>query len=121
MKSTNAGGEAARDAELVLYEFLNMLVRIAFWRANPAFGNWVDKDGDGVKDAEEPTPVPAALSAMLNEVLLPRAKRESSAAFRVKEMQEPSLQAALAKCRPKLQVRPAFVNQLLTRALNPGP
>ena len=28
-------GGGAKDQELVLYEFLNMLVRIAFWRANP--------------------------------------------------------------------------------------
>ena len=28
---------------LVLYEFINMLVRIAFQRANPTFGNFGDK------------------------------------------------------------------------------
>ena len=39
VKGTSDGHEEAKkDAELVLYEFLNMLVRIAFWRANPSFG-----------------------------------------------------------------------------------
>ena len=38
VKGTSDGKEAKKDAELVLYEFLNMLVRIAFWRANPKFG-----------------------------------------------------------------------------------
>ena len=96
VKGTNAGGEAARDAELVLYEFLNMLVRIAFWRANPAFGNWVDKDGDGVKDAVVSVPITAALSSMLNEVILPKAKRETSAAFREAHMKDPALLEVLS-------------------------
>jgi hypothetical protein len=72
-----------------------MLVRIAFWRANPSFGLWVDKDKDGKKDKEEVVPVPFALSNMLNEIILPRAKRENSAAFRQKEMQDPKLLAVL--------------------------
>ena len=71
----------------MLYEFLNMLVRIAFWRANPNFGLHGNKD--------ELTPVPFALSNMLNEIILPRAKRENSAAFRSKEMQDPKLIAVL--------------------------
>ena len=53
VKGTSDGKEAKKDAELVLYEFLNMLVRIAFWRANPSFGLWIDKDKDGKKDKEE--------------------------------------------------------------------
>ena len=71
----------------MLYEFLNMLVRIAFWRANPTFGNHDNK--------EELVPVALALSNMLNEIILPRAKRENSAAFRTKEMQDPKLLAVL--------------------------
>ena len=62
----------------MLYEFMNMLVRIAFWRANPNFGLHGNKD--------ELVPVPFALSSMLNEIILPRAKRENSAAFRNKEI-----------------------------------
>ena len=89
IKGKSDGTEAKKDAELVLYEFIGMLVRIAFWRCNPSFGNFVDKDGDGKKDAEEFLPVPACLSKMLNEVILPHAKRENSGAFRDKQMQDP--------------------------------
>merc|ERR1740138_921469 len=103
VKGTSDGKEAKKDQELVLYEFLNMLVRIAFWRANPTFGNWVDKDKDGKKDKEEFAPVAFALSNMLNEIILPRAKRENSAAFRVKEMQDPKLIAVLDSYKPKLK------------------
>ena len=46
--------KATKDLELVLYEFIAMLVRISFWRANPTHGNF------GVTD--EVVPVPAALS-----------------------------------------------------------
>ena len=93
--TTSAGYEAKKDQELNLQEFLNMLVRIAFWRANPTFGNFIDKDGDGKKDKEEVVPVAFALSNMLNEIILPRAKRENSAAFRQKEMQDPKLLAVI--------------------------
>ena len=103
VKGTSDGKEAKKDAELVLYEFLNMLVRIAFWRANPKFGNWVDKDGDGKMDKQEVVPVPYALSNMLNEIILPRAKRENSAAFRNKEMQDPKLLAVLETYKLKLK------------------
>ena len=103
IKGGSDGTEVKKDQELVLYEFLNMLVRIAFWRANPSFGLWKDKDGDGVKDAEEVVPVPQALSIMLNELVLPTAKRENSAAFRTKEMKDPLVRAALSSYRPKLK------------------
>ena len=103
VKGGTDGVEVAKDQELVLYEFLNMLVRIAFWRANPRFGLWVDKDKDGKKDAEEVVPVPLALSEMLNNIVLPRAKRENSAAFRQKEMREPVVRSALHAVRPKLK------------------
>ena len=93
-----------KDAELVLYEFLVVLIRIAFWRANPTFGNWVDKDGDGKMDKNEDfVPVPLALSQMLNDHVLPKAKRENSAAFREKEMKEASVKTALTTWRPKLK------------------
>ena len=91
VKGTSDGREAKKDQELVLYEFLNMLVRIAFWRANPNFGLHGNKD--------ELVPVPFALSNMLNEIILPRAKRENSAAFKNKEMQDPKLLAVLDSVR----------------------
>ena len=54
-------------------------------------------------DREECVPVPLALSEMLNDLILPRAKRENSAAFRQKEMQDPKLLAVLDSCKPKLK------------------
>ena len=83
IKGTNDGKEAKKDAELVLYEFIGMLVRIAFWRENPSFGLFGNKD--------ELIPVPAALSRCLNEIILPKAKRETSGEFRTKQMQDPEL------------------------------
>ena len=53
------------------------------------------QDGEG---QEELVPVPFALSVMLNEIILPRAKRENSAAFREKEMKDPSVAGARRRC-----------------------
>ena len=83
----NKGGETKKDAELVLYEFISMLVRISFWRCNPTFGNFGDKS--------ELIPVAAALQKVLNEVILPNAKRETSGAFREKQMQDAELLAVV--------------------------
>ena len=47
--------------------------------------------------------MPLALSNMLNEIILPRAKRENSAAFRAKEMQDPKLIATLETYKLKLK------------------
>ena len=99
---SKAVGET-KDQELVLYEFLAVLVRVAFWRANPRFGLWVDKDGDGKKDAEQVVPVAQALSTMLNERILPRARRENSATFRSQQMRDPGLLAVIKAYEPKLQ------------------
>ena len=74
---------------------MNMLVRIAFWRANPNFGLHGNKD--------ELVPVPFALSNMLNEIILPRAKRQNTAAFRNGEMQDPKLLAVLDSYKMKLK------------------
>ena len=84
-----------KDAELVLYEFFAMLVRISFWRCNPSFGLF------GVKD--EIIPVPAALSQVLTEVILPTAKRETSAQFRDTMMRDEGVLKALEAGREKLR------------------
>ena len=104
VKGNNDGTEAVKDQELVLYEFLALLVRLAFWRASPGFGLWVDKDGDGIKDKEEPVAVPLALSSMLNEVILPRAKRENSAEFRETHMKDAALLEVLGSYDSKLEM-----------------
>jgi len=94
MASMSEPNDAVKDAKLVLWEFLNMLVRIAFWRANPNFGLFGNKDPVVL--------VPLALSDMLNNVILPNAKRENSAEFRTKEMRDPALKAVLEEYKPKL-------------------
>jgi len=78
----------------VLYEFIAMLVRISFWRANPTFGNFGDKS--------EVVSVPGALSQVLNEIILPTAKRETSAQFRDTAMKDEGIIRALADGREKL-------------------
>jgi hypothetical protein len=83
IKGKNDGTEAKKDAELVLYEFIGMLVRISFWRCNPKFGTFGNND--------EVLAVPACLSKVLNEIILPKAKRETSGQFRTKHMQDPAL------------------------------
>ena len=88
--TTSSGQEAKKDQELNLQEFLNMLVRISFWRANPSFGLHDNKS--------ELVPVALAVSNVLNEIILPNAKRENSAEFRVKEMQDPKLISVLESC-----------------------
>ena len=67
VKGGNDGQEVEKDAELVLYEFVALLVRIAFQRANPTFGNFGNK--------RAVVPVVEATTAMLeNEVLHARAR-----------------------------------------------
>ena len=68
-----------------------------FWRCNPSFGLF------GIKD--EIKPVPMALSEVLNEVILPKAKRETSAQFRDSAtggMKDPGVIDALKKGREKV-------------------
>ena len=51
----------AANHELVLYEFMSLLVRIAFQRANPTFGNFNSK--------KPVVPVPDALQAIRRELM----------------------------------------------------
>ena len=90
-----APGDAKRDQELVLYEFIALLVRIAFWRSNPNFGLHGNKD--------ELVPVPAALHTVLTEIILPRAKRDTAAQFRDKYMGTADVQAVLASYSDRLR------------------
>jgi len=109
----NAG---SNDAVLELHEFLTMLVRIAFYRANPHYG--LQKGFDGKRDerstryseaamerktgradefTEDDTPLPGCLTKMLTDFVLPNARQEHHA----KEFGETTLlsaevQAALA-------------------------
>uniref|UniRef100_A0A7S3ARZ5 Uncharacterized protein n=1 Tax=Haptolina ericina TaxID=156174 RepID=A0A7S3ARZ5_9EUKA len=94
VRGSDDGREVKKDQELVLYEFLNMMVRIAFWRSNPSFGLFGNKD--------EPVAVPLALRTMLNDIVMPNAKRENSAEFRDNEMKDPAVLAVLDEYKPKL-------------------
>ena len=66
VKGTNDGGEAKMDKELVLYEFINLLVRIAFQRANPTYGNFG-------KQARGRLP-PGCLEEMITTCILPNVR-----------------------------------------------
>ena len=97
VKGKSDGGEAKKDQELVLYEFINMLVRIAFQRANPTFGNFADKRP--VKH------LPGCLRTMIEDEILPRARTDTSAVFRETVMTELSVLKVLDDYRGKLKVR----------------
>ena len=106
VKGGNDGEEAEKDAELVLYEFVALLVRIAFQRANPTFGNFGNK--------RAVVPVVEATKSMLEKEVLPRARRDTSAVFRETVMQELSVQVRrptalpLPACLPAACLLPAF-------------
>ena len=80
-----------------LYEFLNVVTRISFWRLNPEFGELTMEHQDSI------LPVPECLEKALTECVLPNAHRDDAAEFRAKTMQMPEVQAALAEGRPRLQ------------------
>ena len=62
--ASNKGAAGPKaDAELMLHEFLAMIVRVAFFRLNP-----------GYPGADEFTPVPNALRLTLNNCIVPNAR-----------------------------------------------
>ena len=79
-KAGAAGGQGLKestvevDQQLTLYEFVNAVVRIGFWRANPQWGSKYNK--------RELTPVPESVTLMLEELVLPKAKRDTSYEFK---------------------------------------
>ena len=121
MKGTNDGGEAKMDKELVLYEFINLLVRIAFsigsrpkpqhtthpaptrppqvriafQRANPTYGNFGNK--------REVVPPPGCLEEMITNCILPNARRDTSAEFKETVMQDEAVKGVLAEYKDKLK------------------
>ena len=95
VKGTNDGGEAKMDKELVLYEFINLLVRIAFQRANPTYGNFGNK--------REVVPPPGCLEEMITTCILPNARRDTSAEFKETVMQDEAVKGVLAEYKDKLK------------------
>ena len=96
VKGNNDGTEAVKDQELVLYEFVGLLVRIAFQRANPTFGNFGNK--------KSVVHLPGCLERMLVDEVLPRARQDSSVVFRQTVMQELSVLKVLEQYGEKLRV-----------------
>ena len=101
----NAG---SNDSVLELHEFLTMIVRISFFRANPQYGMRKGDDrkamanvgaNEGAADQfGEEVPLPGCLSAMLNEKILPLARTETYAAeFREKTLPMSDVQEALIR------------------------
>ena len=105
--------EAEVDQQLSLYEFVNCLVRVAFVRCNPQWGSKFNK--------KELTPVPESVQLVLEEYILPRAKRDTSAEFKKLLAADAPTQAVIAEYREKLQnwVRPILHRQ--RRPDNPNP
>ena len=88
----NAG---SNDTVLELHEFLTMLVRIAFFRANPQYGMRKGKDQKNADKFDE-VPLPGCLSDMLTKLVLPNARRDTHAQeFLEKTWPMPEVQAAL--------------------------
>ena len=104
VRGANSGEEAVKDEELVLYEFIALLVRISFQRANPTFGNFGNK--------RQIVLLPTCLQTMLEEEILPRARRDTSAVFRETVMQELSVQAVLQEYEPILKAYYTRVTQV---------
>ena len=98
VKGTDEGGAAKKDQELVLYEFIGMLVRIAFQRANPTFGNF----GDQKKTKH----LPGCLKTMIEDEIIPRARKDTSTVFRETVMTELSV-LKVCCCERALLLLPA--------------
>ena len=83
------------DMELVLYEFVEVLIRISFWRSNPYHGIH--------KLATKLIPLPDCLEQMLKEVVLPNAKRDDSALFKEKLANDKAMLGALDTYNDRLK------------------
>jgi len=87
--------EGTDDSVLELNEFVTMLIRISFYRANPDWGLKGTPDDD--------VPFPACLQRMLDELVLPSARRaEDAAKFRSDTLPLPEVQDVLTKRRAQL-------------------
>jgi len=89
----NAG---SNDSVLELHEFLTMLVRISFFRANPQYGM---RKGQDQKNAEkfEEVPLPGCLASLLSDQVLPNARDETyHTRFTEKTLPLPEVQEVLS-------------------------
>jgi len=90
------GGAGSKDKVLELGEFVGMLVRVSFFRANPQHG-LIGKEG-----AEQAVPLPDCLVAMLAQQVLPNARRDVAQLFKTTTLVEADVQAALQEGAAKL-------------------
>ena len=111
--SRQAKKDATADMQLNLFEFINFLVRVAFWRCNPQWGSKYNK-----KDL---TPVPESTQILLEECILPKAKRDTSGEFKKVLASDQATQAVLAEYREKLQnwLRPILRKERTIQNPNP--
>ena len=88
-------------------------MRVAFWRCNPQWGSKCNK-----KDL---TPVPESTQILLEECILPKAKRDTSGEFKKVLAGDQATQSVLAEYREKLQnwLRPILRKE--RRIDNPNP
>jgi len=90
----NAG---SNDTVLELHEFLTMLVRISFFRANPQYGMRKGKDAANAEKFDD-VPLPGCLSEMLTEKVLPNARTDNYAQeFMDSIFPMPEVQASLGE------------------------
>ena len=89
----------------MLYEFIALLVRIAFQRANPTFGNFGNKKAivHLVNFPNSGMTGEGCLKSMIEEEILPRARKDTSAVFRETVMTEKSVLQVLdvSCCAPR--------------------
>merc|ERR1711871_443113 len=91
---TKAHG-GSNDTVLEFHEFLTMLVRISFFRANPQYGMRKGKDQANAEKFDD-VPLPGCLSDMLTALVLPNARQDTYAQeFAENTLPLPEVQAAL--------------------------
>ena len=106
-----APSHALTDTVLIFHEFLTMLVRISFFRANPHYGMRKGDDRKVTKNVNQKNadtfgdevPLPGCLSVMLTTRVLPNARTQQDAVdFVEKTFHLPEVQDALATHRQPL-------------------
>ena len=93
------------DNRLTLIEFIACLVRVSFLRANPRYGQY-DNRGKKVNV------LPGCLKTMLEDFVLPNAKRDTAPVFREQLRKDRDCLAVIKKHKEKL----AYVSKRVTTA-----
>ena len=105
-KSGKGAAGPPADAQLQLYEFLNVLVRVSFWRMNPTHGQHGQEAATG-RDKQGNvivfTPVPQALKETIKNVIVPNIRKDNSTNFRETTFKDAEVQKAISEHKSKLQ------------------